>query len=162
MVLDHLSAMFLYKSHLFALFHITRRPLRFLCNSPHICPCDRSLTHWLLVPLTKSEIEDILIHTNKHVSLCMNCNHFLELHFIMFKSKIISALVSARYIFPRNILTPRTSCRWLTINFISRTSLIQSVSLIVWLTAVVDCCRQNRRQEVEDLPTVVPEVGLET
>lgn len=125
LVLDHLSAMFLYKSHLFALFHITRRPLRFLCNSPHICPCDRSLKHWLLVPLTKSEIEDILIYTNKHVSLCINCYHFLELHFIMFKSKIISALVSARYIFPRNIQTPRTSCRWLTINFISRSSLIR-------------------------------------
>lgn len=125
LVFDYLLVMFFYKFYFFVFFYIIRRFFRFLCNSFYICLCDRFLKYWFLVFLIKLEIEDILIYINKYVFLCINCNYFLELYFIMFKLKIIFVLVSVRYIFFRNILILRILCRWLIINFISRISLIR-------------------------------------
>lgn len=112
LVFDYLLVMFFYKFYFFVFFYIIRRFFRFLCNSFYICLCDRFLKYWFLVFLIKLEIEDILIYINKYVFLCMNCNYFLELYFIIFKLKIIFVLVSARYIFFRNILILRILCRW--------------------------------------------------
>lgn len=112
LVFDYLLVMFFYKFYFFVFFYIIRRFFRFLCNSFYICLCDRFLKYWFLVFLIKLEIEDILIYINKYVFLCMNCNYFLGLYFIMFKLKIIFVLVSARYIFFRNILILRILCRW--------------------------------------------------